>query len=198
MGKQTKDVSFSKLASSYDEGAAGKASQKFYKLLLREIDLQLGAKVLDVGCGTGALLKRLAAKGDMIGYGTDIEENMIREAKQKAPEMKYHIASCDQLPFDENTMDAVVACMAYHHFVSKDGFASETARVLKPGGVLYIVDPRFPWIVRKAMNGIARLFRVAGEFLTAKEIEARFVGFGFFGIGVAVDMYAQVVILKKK
>ncbi|MCL2299126.1 MAG: methyltransferase domain-containing protein [Firmicutes bacterium] len=193
-----KDMKFDNLAESYDEGFAGKASQKFYNLLLREISLQPGAAVLDVGCGTGALLRRIAGTADITGYGVDVEENMIAQAQKQCPEMQFAIAPCDQLPFEDQSFDAVVACMAYHHFDNKAGFAQEAARVLRPGGVLYIVDPRFPWPVRKAMNGIARLFRVVGEFLTAQEMEARFVPFGFTGVGAATDAYAQVVELQKK
>ena len=197
MAKKPKDFDFSKKAAVYDEGVAGKASQRFYNLVVREAELQPGARVLDVGCGTGALLKKLVDKYNIIGYGTDIEVKMIEEAKNKNSEMNFQIASCDNLPFDDMEFDAVVACMAYHHFENKDGFGNETARVLKPGGVLYIVDPRFPWLVRKTMNGVLRLIRVVGEFNTPQEIEKRFAGYGFTGIGSAVDGYAQVAKLQK-
>ena len=195
---QSKDFSFENFAASYDSGVAAKGSRKFYNLLLSEFRAQPGAVVLDVGCGTGALLKRLKAKCDIIGYGVDIEENMIGEAKRQCQDMEFSIAECHELPFDAQTFDAVIACMAYHHFRDKEGFAIEAARVLKPGGVLYIVDPRFPWIVRKAMNGILRLIRVVGEFYNPEEIETRFVNAGFIGIGSVVDAYTQVVKLQQK
>jgi len=193
-----KDVKFDKLADSYDEGFAGKASQKFYNLVLREMEIAPGAAILDVGCGTGALLRRVAGKADILGYGVDVEENMITEAQKKSPAMQFFIAPCDRLPFENESFDAVIACMAYHHFDNKEGFAQEAARVLKPGGVLYIADPRFPWPIRKAMNGILRLVHVVGEFLTTQEMEARFAAHGFMGIGAATDAYAQVAKLQKK
>jgi SAM-dependent methyltransferase len=86
--------------------------------------------------------------------------------------------------------------MAYHHFGDKRGFAREAARVLKPNGALYVADPRFPWAVRKTLNGILRLIRVTGEFLAPQEIEARFAAYGFTGAGSAADTYAQVVKLQ--
>jgi ubiquinone/menaquinone biosynthesis C-methylase UbiE len=195
--KMTKDFDFSKRAVSYDNGVEGKASQRFYNLLLHEVVLQPGAKLLDVGCGTGALLHRFAEKFDMAGYGTDIEEAMIDEARKNCPQMQLAIASCDHLPFEDQAFDAVIACMAYHHFGNKEGFAKEAARLLKPSGILYIADPRFPWIIRKALHGILRILRVVGHFSTPKELAAQFAGHGFTPIGTAVDGYAQVVKLQK-
>lgn len=197
MAKKSKDFNFSKRADKYDEGFEGKASRKFYNLLVREVELQPGMKILDVGCGTGALLKRLADKTDIIGYGIDMEENMIAEAKMKQPQMEFAIASCDKLPFADQSVDAIIACMAYHHFRNKDGFAEEALRVLKPGGILYIADPRFPWLIRKMLNGILKLIRVVGVFYKSKEIEKNFAKYGFIGIGTAKDCYAQVIKLQK-
>ena len=123
---------------------------------------------------------------------------MIAAARKNFPLMHFSIGDCYKLPFDDNCFDVAIACMAYHHFRNKEGFAKEAARVLKPGGVLYIVDPRFPWLIRKTMNGILRLLRLVGEFFTPEEIEAHFTAFGFLCIGTAVDGYAQLVKLRLK
>ena len=196
--KQPKDFSFENFAESYDNGIAAKGSRKFYKLLLREIETRPGAALLDVGCGTGALLKLITDTYDIKGYGIDAEKNMIAAAQRNYPQMRFSVGVCDKLPFGDQSFDAMIACMAYHHFGNKEGFAKEAARVLKPGGILYIADPRFPWIVRKTMNGILRLFRVAGEFFSSDEITARFLHMGFVGMGAAADGYAQVVMLQRK
>ena len=193
-----KDFSFSTRASSYDEGFEGRFSQRFYKLLLRTVELADGFNVLDVGCGTGALLQRMAMQNEINGFGIDPEANMIAEAAKKCPEMTIVQAKSEAIPFDGEAFDVVVACMAYHHFADKSGFASEASRLLKPGGALYIVDPRFPAPVRAALNGLFRLLKIAGEFCSPDEIERRFSAYGFVPGGVAVDGYAQSVKLLKK
>jgi ubiquinone/menaquinone biosynthesis C-methylase UbiE len=196
--KKEKDISFSSRASKYDDGVEGKASRKFYNLLLREVELHPDMTLLDVGCGTGALLKKIFNACEINCYGIDVEENMIREAKAKNTNMKFDIARCNNIPFPDKTFDVVTTCMAYHHFDNKKGFAKEAARVLKPGGMLYIADPRFPWLVRKLLNGFLICHRIVGEFYTAKEIENQFVQYGFIGEKFSVDGYAQVIKLRKQ
>ena len=83
-----------------------------------------------------------------------------------------------------------------HHFDNKRGFAKESARLLKPCGLLYIADPRFPLPLRKPLNGLLRLVRVVGEFNTPDEIAAEFSSSGFSHEGFAVDGFAQLVKLR--
>ena len=198
MSKQrTKDYNFSKRASAYDEGFEGKASKKFYNLLLREVELNPGMVVLDSGCGTGALLSKFAAVPGITWYGIDIEEKMLAEARKNCPQINFQIARSDKTPFSDNQFDIIIACNSFHHFDNKTGFTKEAARILKPGGILYLADPRFPWLIRKTLNGVFRLAGLVGEFFTRKEFETCFSEAGFSGAGYAFDAYAQVIKLCK-
>jgi len=195
--RESKDFSFRKRAASYDEGFEGRMSQKFYNLVLQSVELNDGCFVLDVGCGTGALLKRMAAQNQIISFGIDAEAKMVEVAQKNCPEIDIRQSRSENMPFDDQTFDVVTVCMAYHHFADKEGFALEAARVLRPGGALYIADPRFPAPVRSILNGVFRLIKIAGEFLNPNEIEKRFTAYGFVLESVSVDGYAQVVKLRK-
>ncbi len=192
-----KDFKFDTRASSYDKGFEGKLSKRFYDLLLNRIELKQGAVVLDVGCGTGTVLKEMSERVHIDGYGIDVEEKMIAEAMSKCPEMSISVSSCTQTPFESCQFDIVTACMAYHHFDDKNGFAKEAARVLKTGGCLYITDPNFPFVIRKAINLACRIHKLAGYFGTSEEIASNFKEHGFELIDVGIDRYAQCVKLKK-
>lgn len=195
MNEQKKDIRFNKRAKGYDS-FEGKLSKRFYRLLVSQVPLSPGANVLDVGCGTGALLQKMASACPINGYGIDMEEAMLEEAKKKCPEMQLQLSKCESTPFESQTFDVITACMAFHHFSDKKGFAQEAARILKPGGRLYIADPRFPFVLRKALNGTFKLFRLVGAFQTPEEIYEAFRPYGFAPDGVSRDGYAQVVGMK--
>ena len=192
-----KDFKFNNRASSYDKGFEGKFSKKFYNLLLNQIELKDGDNLLDVGCGTGKILRELSDKYDINGYGIDVEENMVKIAKEKCPNMNIQISNSDKMPFVDNKFDILTACMAYHHFDDKISFAEEAGRVMKIGAYLYIVDPKFPKIIRIIMNSTLKQIGIVGKFETSQEIYNTFEEFGFELIESESDNYAQLVKLKK-
>lgn len=197
MSKSQKDFKFDKRATAYDEGFEGRFSKKFYQVLLSQMKLQNGFSVLDVGCGTGQLLKKMSEANDINGFGIDVELEMIKIAKVKCPGMTILVSACEKTPFENASFDAMTACMAYHHFSDKAGFIKEAARILKTGGCLYIADPRFPFPVRKTLNGVFRLLRITGKFFTTKEIERDFNQCGFFMEDTFFDGIVQIVKLRK-
>ncbi len=103
-----------------------------------------GARVIDVGCGEGWLTQLVAPETDGI-IGIDPSERAIeraRAAKQSSSET-YLLASADNLPVDESWADIVIYYNSLHHVSAalQPKAATETARVLAPGGLLCIVEP---------------------------------------------------------
>jgi len=192
MHHKKKDIDFGKKASKYDD-SWGHLASRFYSLLLGHVELKPGVKVLDVGCGTGAMLRKMADKCSIIGFGIDMSENMIEEAKQKCPDMNLQISRCEETQFEDNSFDIVTTCLAYHHFSDRAGFAKESARILKPGGSLYIADPRYPGIIRKIMNIGFSILRIEGGFFSPEEIYRDFAAYGFKPGGFEKNGFAQVV-----
>jgi ubiquinone/menaquinone biosynthesis C-methylase UbiE len=71
--------------------------------------------------------------------GADKYPNMIREAKKQDQEIEYVVAPAEELPFPDNTFDAVTAFSAFHWFANKDA-GREIRRVLKPGKFFITVN----------------------------------------------------------
>lgn len=192
-----KDFKFDKRAEKYDEGFEGKVSGKLYSLITTHVDLREGYRILDVGCGTGTLLKRLSEKCNVECHGIDVEEEMLRRAREKCPQMDIRLSSCEATPYENEYFDVIVACMAYHHFPDKEAFAEEASRIIKKGGRLYIADPKFPFVIRKMINKALSIHNIAGEFFSEIEIADKFLKFGFEMKASYSDVYAQIVILEQ-
>ncbi len=104
----------------------------------------VGARVIDVGCGEGWLTQLVAPETDSI-IGIDPSEASIGRARaaKKSSNETYLLASADSLPVDDSWADIVIYYNSLHHVSAElqPKAASETARVLAPGGVLFIVEP---------------------------------------------------------
>jgi ubiquinone/menaquinone biosynthesis C-methylase UbiE len=99
--------------------------------------------VLDIGCGTGALLRLIP---DVFPgarrAGIDPSAAMILEADGAGAEMVQ--ACAEWIPFPDRTFDLVLSTLSLHHWMVRDQAMREIARVLTFGGVLVVADRFLP------------------------------------------------------
>jgi ubiquinone/menaquinone biosynthesis C-methylase UbiE len=114
---------------------------------------------LEIGHGPGYLgLEWLKQTTDTRLVGLDISPDMQSLAQRNAQaygltaRTVYRLGSCDQLPFDDHTFDAVFTNGSLHEWVNPCGAFDEIWRVLKPGGRYFISD------LRRDMNGLMQAF----------------------------------------
>ena len=99
-------------------------------------------RLLDVGCGTGTLLSRLAVAHPTTRLvGVDPVPAMLEIARQKlSPNVETHEAWAEQLPFADAEFDLVVSCSMFHYVARPLDALIEMRRVLRPGGQLVLTD----------------------------------------------------------
>jgi SAM-dependent methyltransferase len=94
-----------------------------------------GARVLDVGCGSGELLEHLQDLG-VRASGVDPAARMVELARARAAGADVRRGDVEHLPFDDAAFDAVLAVNAVQFADDLDDALAEIARVLVPGGVV--------------------------------------------------------------
>ncbi len=115
-------------------------SRHRFVIEMLEAAVPRGAKVLDVGCGTGEMAARLSELGYEV-WGVDIADPMIRHAAQRYGSCRFRVGDIEHIPFDDDTFDAVV-CLGVIEYLPDDGQAlTEIRRVLKPGGNAIVSTP---------------------------------------------------------
>ena len=144
----TKQKVFDRWAPSYDWLFPSVFYQAIHQRLLEFVQLCDRPQVLDLGCGTGRLLNRLAAQfPDLWGTGLDLAPEMLRQARQRNqhhPRLIYVQGNAEALPFAEEQFDAVFNTLSFLHYPNPTAVLAEVQRVLRPDGRFYWVD-LVPW-----------------------------------------------------
>jgi len=96
-----------------------------------------GKEILDAGCGTGISSKILAQNGAKV-TGIEISKKMLDIAEEycKGLEIKFDKGSVDELPYEDDSFDAILASLVIHYFEDPTGVFKEFQRVLKKDGIL--------------------------------------------------------------
>jgi SAM-dependent methyltransferase len=110
------------------------------RMLQRLVELE-GRDVLDVGCGSGALVRELESRGAR-PIGLEISEGQLGDARSRGVG-RFVVGRAQALPLPDGSLDAVLFMRSLHH-VPPDAMMSALAdarRVLRPGGVIYVAEP---------------------------------------------------------
>lgn len=141
-------------------------ARRAHHRLLRSADLAAGQAVLEIGCGTGNLLRAAArtVPGAAL-VGIDPDPAALGRARRKArrlPAIRVEQGYADDLPHADGSVDRVLSAFMFHHLPpgGKRAMLAEVRRVLVPGGVLALLD--FDGVPRP-LGPLTPLLRFAGR-----------------------------------
>lgn len=152
--KSNSQASFDRQAATYDVDRNGSHARKAYKPILTEILAQNYSSLLDVGAGTGEMLRMLInARPEARYAGIDLAENMLKAAGEKLGRSADLLqGDAEKLPLPGHSFDIIICNDSFHHYPNPATALAEFKRVLNPGGMLLISDYRMAFPLRQLMN----------------------------------------------
>jgi ubiquinone/menaquinone biosynthesis C-methylase UbiE len=129
-----------------------------YDKFIERSSIKKGMKVLEIGCGSGALTTVVAKTVRESGkvYALDIQSKMLEQLSRKLARPEYRDiknielikSSAYELPFDDNSLDLVYLVTVLPEIPDRQKALRQIQRVLKPGGILAVtellLDPDYP------------------------------------------------------
>lgn len=114
------------------------------RYLYEKTDLAHARRILEVGCGTGAIISELHGSTESHIYGVDIDRSSLREAVIHAPFIGYAQANALALPFPPQRFDAVLCHFLLLWLIDPHQALVEMRRVTQPGGsILIMAEPDY-------------------------------------------------------
>ena len=146
-------------------------ADSFRRRLIQQANIQPGQRVLDLGCGTGLLtlmIKQYVPTARVTGLDGDEEVLKIARDKSRGADIQWDHAFATDLPYPDQSFDAVVSSFVTHHLTSEDKLRAfqEVHRVLRPDGGFHIVDfgPPFNLLTRTQASVMKNFERTADNF----------------------------------
>jgi len=153
--------------------------------------LAKSARVLEVGCGSGRLLRALASLGYSNILGVEISLSRLRQVTSLGPPIARLVCS-NVVPFASDTYEAVVSVAVIEHVAEPAAFLAELARITRSDGLISIVTDTYMWSWLKRL-GLYRSIQPLDEAIWPRKIIrwAEQAGLELMGCGGFVNTPAQ-------
>jgi ubiquinone/menaquinone biosynthesis C-methylase UbiE len=152
---------FDRWASRYERDRTSRWLASLQEQALEALRLRADDRLLDIGCGTGAGVREAAARVER-AVGVDLSPAMVARARELAadlPNVEFHEADSERLPFADGTFTAILCTTSYHHYPDPNQATREMARVLAPGGRLVIGDACGDRLATRVLDLVLRTFQ---------------------------------------
>lgn len=169
--KANSKAAFNQQAATYDKDIKGQHARSLYPVLLEKLSHIPFQSALDLGCGTGEMLKLILQTDHRKElYGIDLSEEMLAVARSKLSDhVKLLLGDSESLPFPDSSFNVVYCNDSFHHYPTPQNVLREVHRVLKPGGTFLLGDCWQPFVGRIIMNVYMRHSKEGDVKIYSKE-----------------------------
>ncbi|MDR3577877.1 MAG: class I SAM-dependent methyltransferase [Anaerolineaceae bacterium] len=146
----------------FDREAGGYEALAYQGLFFEQVHLAVLAAIpmdsqpetiVDLGCGTGRLLRKLARRWPEAKLiGVDPAEGMIAEARRLTGGVTFYVSMAEKLPLADESAELVTSTVSFHHWQDQAQGLREVVRVLRPGGRFVLADFSMPLGLRKVFR----------------------------------------------
>lgn len=156
--KERSRHAFDAQAATYDKGMEGEHARRLYPYVAREVTAVIAGaaapRLLDLGCGTGALAERVLDEApDARLTCVDLSSCMVTAAQNRlGNRAEVVLSDVERLPFRDSSFDAAWCNDSFHHYPDPERAAFQIWRVLAPGGTFVFGDAWQPAPARAIMN----------------------------------------------
>jgi ubiquinone/menaquinone biosynthesis C-methylase UbiE len=166
-------MSFAVSADSYDS-YMGRYSRLLAPLFADFAGVEPGWRVLDVGCGPGALTSELASRlgADHVA-GSDPSSGFVAACAQRLPQADIRLAPAERLPWSDRSFDAALSQLVMNFLEDADAGLREMRRVVRPNGMVAACT----WDYGGEMQMLRTFWDAALELDPAAPDEARVMGY---------------------
>jgi ubiquinone/menaquinone biosynthesis C-methylase UbiE len=197
------------LVASLEARSRTASHVRLVRRFLRFSGIGRGQTVLEVGCGTGAVLRELAARVGRQGrvVGVDASRTLVGAARRLLRDHPYRrrlalrVADGARLPFTGERFDAAVAATVLLHVADPLQVVKEMTRVIRPGGVVAVQDQDFGTIAlshpdraltERIMTGVAT--RIYEEPWSGRRLPLLLRAVGLERVRLLTDVYQDTTL----
>ncbi len=172
----------------FDEESKNRLVNECLRVLSSVKEPESGALFADLGCGSGVFTNIIKCKGFRV-IGLDLSHKIL-EAGKKSYDLDFINGDVESLPLSDSSIDFILFSGMLHHLPNKELCASESFRVLKPGGVFVAFDPNkqnpFMWLYRDISSPLHSQKGVTKNECPMSAIEVQKI-FGLYGFKLKID-----------
>ena len=167
---QAVELEYDRIAHRYEHRWAHYVQATVSKTLAH-LDLQPTMRLLDIGCGTGVLLREAerACPGIAV-VGIDVSRAMLTMARRGLPRTTPLLrADAEELPFSTARFHVVVSSSSFHFWQNPSRALDEIARILVPGGLLVLTDWCDDFLACRIWNRVLRVINPAHQQIYSRD-----------------------------